>query len=485
MNENYFFKKISNSYYVTFILFFLAFILRFYEFSNLGFWGDEILTYWETQPLQTYNEVWLKIRQTEYNSPLYFYILNIYNNYFDYSAYSVRLFHIIFGFSSLIIVFFISKYLFSTYLSNLVLFFLSINLFLIWISTEVRIISFVLFFYLFLILLFFQIIKNIHSPKISLFEIILLSFFNLFTLSLHPFAIAIIISQLLFLFLMLINDKGSLKKKIIFYIFLIILFCFFYAFLNKDYILWRLSGDPLIHHKLTYKFFIGYNFKSFFNSYFLGFVNLFLIALSFWKIKKNIYGNLYLLYLKVILIITYLFIIFVSLTFSGITGARYWTYLVPIITLINIFYLSNIKNRLLQNSIIITLIFFTIFVSINDYKKPQLRKPDTPGLIKYINNSDVQNIVSQNVLYFDHYIRNAYKKKLNKKIFYNDKINQFNDDFLNICLDLIWIPNKSTYTKEIYDCYPKNISLKKFERIETLKFYGYAISKFKFNKSNN
>ena len=121
----------------------------------------------------------------------------------------------------------------------------------------------------------------------------------------------------------------------------------------------------------------------------------------------------------------------------------------------------------------------------NDYKNPQLRKPDTPGLIKYINNSDVQNIVSENVLYFDHYIRNAYKKNLNKKIFYNDKINQFNDDFLYICLDLIWIPNKSTYTKEIYDCYPKNISLKKFERIETLKFYGYAISKFKFNKSNN
>ena len=52
-----------------------------------------------------------------------------------------------------------------------------------------------------------------------------------------------------------------------------------------------------------------------------------------------------------------------------------------------------------------------------------------------------------------------------------------------ICFDLFWIPNKSTYTKEIYDCYPKNISLKKFEKMETLKFYGYAISKFKYNKS--
>ena len=132
----------------------------------------------------------------------------------------------------------------------------------------------------------------------------------------------------------------------------------------------------------------------------------------------------------------YLFIIFVSLTFSGIIGARYWTYLVPIITLINIFYLSNIKKKLLQNSIIITLIFFTIFVCVNDYKKPQIRKPDTPGLVKFINNSDISNIVSQsdpsnivspNVLPFDHYLRNAYKKDLDKKIFYINEINQFND----------------------------------------------------------
>ena len=284
---------------------------------------------------------------------------------------------------------------------------------------------------------------------------------------------------------MLVNDKGLLKKKIILYIFIITLFCFFYVLLNIDYILWRLNGDSLAHHKLSYKFFIGYNFKSFFSSYFLGFVNLFLIALSFWKIKKNIYENLFLLYLKIILIITYLFIIFVSLTFSGITGARYWAYLVPIIILINIFYLSNIKNKLLQNSIIITLILVTIFVSINDYKKPQIRKPDTPGLVKFINNSDTSNIVSQNISPFDHYLRNAYKKDLDKKIFYINEINQFNNDFLFICLDLLWIPNKSTYTKEIYDCYPKNISLKKFEKMETIKFYGYAISKFKYNKSNN
>ena len=76
MFDNSFFKNVLSSNYFTIILLILGFTLRFYEFDNLGLWGDEILTYWETQPLQTYNEVWLKIKDTEYNSPLYFYILN-------------------------------------------------------------------------------------------------------------------------------------------------------------------------------------------------------------------------------------------------------------------------------------------------------------------------------------------------------------------------------------------------------------------------
>ena len=482
MFDNSFLKNVFSSNYLTIILLILGFTLRFYEFDNLGLWGDEILTYWETQPLQTYNEVWLKIKDTEYNSPLYFYILNIYNHYFDYSAYSIRLFHIIFGFLSLVLVFIISRYLFSKSWSNLILFLLSINLFLIWISTEVRIIAFILFFYLLLILFFFQIIKNILNKKISFFEIILLCFFNLFTLSLHPFAIVIISSQLLFLFLIYIHEKENLKKKILFYTFLIILFCIFYGLLNKEYILSRLDGDPLVHHKLSIKFFIGYNFKSFFSSYLLGFINLSFIALYIWKLKENIYKNLFLLFLTIVFICTYLFIIFTSLTFSGVSGARYWTYLVPIIIILNVSYIQNIEKKLISNSIILFLIFFTTFVCVKNFDKPQITKPDTPGLIKFINNSDTDNIISQNLFYFDHYLRTGYQNKLNKKIFYENKISEFDNDFLYICLDLVWIPNNITDTKDTYDCYPKSKNMNKFIKDKTLKFNGYAVTKFRINR---
>ena len=120
-----------------------------------------------------------------------------------------------------------------------------------------------------------------------------------------------------------------------------------------------------------------------------------------------------------------------------------------------------------------------------NFNYPLIRKPDTPGLIKFINNSDIKNIVSQNLSYFDVYLRNGYKKDLKKKIFYDKDIVNFDDDFLYICLDLIWIPEKSTYSREIYDCYPKSLSKNKFKKIETLKFYGYAVTKFRINKLNN
>ena len=238
----------------------------------------------------------------------------------------------------------------------------------------------------------------------------------------------------------------------------------------------------MAHNKLSFEFFIGYNFKSFFNSYLLGFINLLLIVLSIWKMRKNLFQNLFLLYLVIIFIFTYLFIVFISMTLSGVTGSRYWTYLVPIITMINISYLSNIKNKSFSNSIILFLIFFTTFVCIKNFNNPQIRKPDTPGLIKFINKSNTENVVSQNLSYFDLYLRQGYKKNLKKKISYENDIINFNNDFLYICLDLMRIPERSTYTKEIYDCYPNLVSTDRFKKSETLKFYGYAVTKFEIYK---
>jgi len=476
---NFFLKKITNSYFLTFFLLLFAFFLRFYKFETLGLWGDEILTFYETKPLQTFNEIWLTTSGTEYTPPLYFYVLNIYNHLFDYSAYTIRLFHIIFGFLSLLITFFISRHLLTKSASNLVLFLLGINLFLVLVSTEVRIVPFILFFYLILILFFFNIIKNINS-KISYLDILFLTMLNVLFLTFHPFTIVIISAQIIFLLLLIIKNTTDSNKKLFLYISFIILSCAIYALINKTYILNRLDSSALDHNKLTIKFFIGYNFKTYFTSYFLGFINLLIMAMSLWKFKNDIYKNLYILFLSIIFICTYGFIIFISITFAGVSGARYWTYLVPIIVIINIYYLTEVKKNIFTKTLILLFIVCTPINYIMNMNTPTVRKPDTPGLIAFINKSDVEYIVSQNNSYFEIYLRNGYKKILKKEIYYEKKIKEFNRDFLYICLDLTWIQAKGTYADEIYNCYSKTANTEKFEKLETLKFNGYAITKYKF-----
>ena len=50
-------KKTSKSYFLTLLLIFLAFFLRFYKFDSVGFWGDEYLSFWLSEPYQTFNEI--------------------------------------------------------------------------------------------------------------------------------------------------------------------------------------------------------------------------------------------------------------------------------------------------------------------------------------------------------------------------------------------------------------------------------------------
>ena len=185
------FKKISKSNFLTFFLLILAFFLRFYKFDNVGFWGDEYLTFWPSKPPHTFNEVFNKsTTSADLVPPFYYYILNIYNHLFDYSAYSLRLFYIIIGFLCIVLVFFISNFLLSRSATNLVLFLLGANVFLVWCSNEARVVSVAAFFQLFLILIFFKIIKEINY-KTYILNILLLITFNIIALTIHPLSIVI------------------------------------------------------------------------------------------------------------------------------------------------------------------------------------------------------------------------------------------------------------------------------------------------------
>ena len=479
MNINSIFKKVINSYFLTFFLLLLAFFLRFYKFDTLGFWGDEYLTFWNSEPLHTYNEVFEKtIKSGDLVPPFYYYILNLYNHLLDYTAYSIRFFHIFFGVLSLVIVFFISKFLLSKPSINLVIFLMGFNTFLIWASTEARVVSFALFFHLILIALFSRIIKNLNL-KVSFLEIIVLFFFNILVLTIHPLTIVIVLAQIFFLLIMIRKNKTESNKKIFIYIFFIFLSCIIYILINKEFFIWSLNGTRLNHKQLTLNFFLGLNFKHFFTSYILGFINLIIIYLSMWRLKKNIFENLHILFLLIIFIFTYGFIIFGTILFTGFNGQKEWAYLVPIILIINIYYLTKVKKNFLSKIIVVLIVLYTPINYIQTINNPQVRKPDMPGLISAINKSDVNYVVSQNYVYFDSYLRNGYQNILKKEIIYEDKIANLKSDFWYLCLDLVWVQEKGSYYDEIYNCSPKTDVTKRFKRFESLKINGFVITKFK------
>ena len=78
------------------------------------------------------------------------------------------------------------------------------------------------------------------------------------------------------------------------------------------------------------------------------------------RLKKKLFSNLYILYLLIIFITTYVFIIFVTFFFTGVNAGKYWSYLVPIVTIVNIYYLAEVKNNLFSKILIGLLIFFSL-----------------------------------------------------------------------------------------------------------------------------
>ena len=465
----------KNIYYYFFLssLLTLSFFLRFYKFDQVGFWGDEYLTFTLSEPIHNYNFIHNKVLATgDLVPPFYYFVLNIYNFFFGHTAHSIRVFHIIFGSLNILISFFISRLILKKTESLLVLYLLSFNVFLIWCSTETRVVSFALFFQLLQILFFLYSLQNIKS-KFFVLTIILLFLLNFLSLTVHPLSIVIVASQFLFL---LVNNNQ--KRKNIFLV-VILLSVIFYILFNLDYFIWSLKGTRLAHNQLTINFFIGYNFKHYFNSFILGSIHLFIIVLTCYQLFKKIVKSDYLFFLIIIFISTYIFIIIGTIFFTGLNGQKYWSYLVPIIIIINIYYLREIKRNFLSMVIIFFLIIYTFIIYLDKINKPQLRKPDTPGLIKIFNETNINYIVSENYYHFENYLKKGYKD-FNKKIVTEIEINSLNEDFWYLCLDLSWTQVKGSYYDEIYECSPKSKNIYAYKKMNSIKLNGFVITEYKY-----
>lgn len=460
-------------YFILFFLIILTFFLRFYKFNLVGFWGDEYLTFTLSEPLYNYKYIHKKtLASGDLVPPFYYYVLNIYNFFFEHTAYSIRIFHIILGTFNVLLAFFISRLILKKKNSLLTIYFLAFNVFLIWCSTEARVASFALFFQLLSILFFLYSLKNVKNNFFILI-IFLLFLFNFFSLTAHPLSIIIIISQFCFLLL----NKNYKRKNIFFLV--IVLSIITYILFNFEYFIWSLKETRLGHNQLNVNFFIGYNFKHYFNSFILGGIHLFITALISYKIIKKKFKNDYLFFLFIIFIFTYLFIIIGTIFFTGLNGQRYWSYLVPIIIILNIYYLREIKRNFLSSVIIFFLIIYTFIIYLDKINKPQVRKPDTPGLIRLFNESNINYVVSENYYHFENYLKKGYKN-FNKNIVSEAKINNLKEDFWYLCLDLSWVQVQGSYYDEIYDCSPKLKNIYKHKKRDSIRLNGFVITKYEY-----
>jgi hypothetical protein len=271
--------------------------LRFKDIyiESFSYWFDEIFTFYLSDPKNNLREI-ERILQTieeengkpnKYDlTPTYFYwLVQLSFKFFGHNPIvSSTLFSII---SSLSILFsyYISRIITKNFLVNLsVVIFFSLNPFLIYHTYEIKVQTFLLFF--FLINFFFFLKLSLKFKKY--FILYILSLINLVSIS--PTSYAIIFAQIIcFLF----SKKKGLKIPKNFVVSLCLLLILILIF-NLDYLLevTKINTTQIFYRN----FFIGFFFNNYFGSIYLGaiFLLLFLFFLLLIFKKKILFQNFFL-----------------------------------------------------------------------------------------------------------------------------------------------------------------------------------------------
>lgn len=395
------------------LIFILVFFLKIFNYQNLFYWGDETFTLYITDPNISLDEFVNRHKQVDDNPILYFYILRIYNFIMGYSAENIRLFSIIISTLSIALSYFYFKNFFKNYFLFFALSIFTLNIFIIWQSKEARIASSIVFFSLFS-LIFFR--EYILKKKIN--TLIFISAINLFLISYYPFLIVIPLAQIIFLYF-----SNDCQKKMFFIIFVFSLIFWFLLF--KDYVLIK---SAKINHigNLDIKFFFNYFFKSFFGSYVLGGISLLIV---FFFIFKNFFKQNEILFEIILVLTTYIFVIFYSFIFAGINVPRYFIFLIPILIVI---ITSFFKSKRYFISILYLLI--TILNSIYLFDKFKIVKPNIKNLLKIISDSNAKYFFTNEGDLYNYYLKHY--NKLNNTIKFLD-ISQIDnkDSILFLCLN--------------------------------------------------
>ena len=401
----------KNNILIFSIIFFLAILLRIYYFLNLDSWFDEWNMMYTVNPFITNEETWERFfgdrgdhYLPEYYPPLNAFILKYFLLYTGYYAENARIYSLLFGCSSVLLVYILSTLITKSKTNYIATFLFSINLFVIWQSNEIRPHSFVLFFSLLNIILFINLIRK----PLNIFFSTLYICLSVLLLSSWPFALTIYFGKSLYILIHYNLKKISLYKY--FFIFLSILV--FYIFFNYDYLIYHLQRDS--HYTiLNLSFFYSFHFRSFFGSVFMG--GVFLILFSFFllkDLKKNLRDENESNILIYIIISSYFLTISYSILKAGVISPKYIIFVLPLI-IVWVSYKINLTK--LKSKIIILLVILNILNTFYFFFKNPIDRPPFNKVIKIISESKVLNVVTNEDLVtnnaFNNY-KNFDKKKL-------------------------------------------------------------------------
>lgn len=445
----------------------IGFFLRYFNSISDGYWFDETLSFFISDPNVSFQDFVLRyktiIGAAEHNPILYFWILREYLNLFGYSSENARLFTILIGSSSILIAFFYFSYLKDQKKIFYIICLLIFNIFLIWQSKEVRPASIILFFSLVNIFCFVFYINNL--SKFKSFVLIIL---NCILLSLYPFTIVILMAQLITC-LYLVN-----QNKIRF-IFVFIISIIFYFLFNYEYILMKLTSVSSHWGTLDIKFFFNYFYRTFFGSIFLGGISLILTFFAFVEIaRKKKYKNFFIFFNLSIIIISYLFIIVYSTIISGIAVPRYFVFIIPSIILIIVDFLFDKKKVYLKFYLILTILNTLII-----YDNFKIQKPPVFELVKTLDSRSKNIYLTNDKPLFNNFIKN--NNYIHSKYNLTENLETVTN-FWHVCL------NNPRYAvgdnKDLPDEKSCQIEINNFELIEVIKIDDFKLSLFFRNNKN-
>lgn len=375
---------------ILFLILSCGIVLRSYNYSFDDLWYDEVISFWISNPELSFRESLSNHNLVEVNTFTYHLLLKHYFKFFGYSVETGRILSVIFGSLSILSIAYLNwiiaknkSYLFAAFL-------ISFNIFLIGFSQEMRLYS-ILFFFSSLSLIFFLKILN----EKNILNLLLFFISTIFIVFLHPFALIFVFSYFFYLAYLYFKSK-KIYFNLNLSLSLIIVISFFVYFYSFKEISANERAEYFWMTNPNLKFYTNFYFSSFFGSRIMGIIFLLtLVSLIFIYLKKIKNLNFLILFL-ILIFLSYSLPLAFGYIFKPIMVNRYIMFvLIPIISFIAISVFEFEKSK--KFFIILFLSVLTLGNHFTEqsfkqfYKARVVYKPEYLKATKYMNESNIRD----------------------------------------------------------------------------------------------